>query len=195
MMHNAMNLQPPRSPISPTPPEPVIPSMEEMVQGYADSGYFEQFGHIFYPDVGGSSYAPPSPPPDSYGPGASTTAAPIFAPLPPYFGGSSFGSASTSTMAPLYGIQSGPQHTSSAADMEATRISDALFGPSFGMFSSMSTFSKPSLDMSPNSRETTTLPENAYLVSNIWLDSHEWDRQSPSGGNGNGGGNGQLKMS
>jgi len=41
MMHNAMNLQPPRSPISPTPPEPVIPSVEERMQGYANSGYFE----------------------------------------------------------------------------------------------------------------------------------------------------------
>ena len=153
MMHNAMNLEPPRSPISPTPPEPVTPSVEEMVQGYADSGYFEQFGHIFYPDVGGSSYAPPPPPPDSYGPGASSTAAPIFEPPPPYFGGNSFGSASTSTMAPLYGAQSGPQHTTSAADMAAARLSDALFGPSF--------------------------------------DTHEWNGQSPSGGNGNGGGNRQ----
>ena len=92
MMHNAMNLEPPRSPISPTPPEPVTPSVEEMVQGYADSGYFEQFGHIFYPDVGGSSYAPPPPPPDSYGPGASTAAAAFYAPpSPPLFGSSSFG--------------------------------------------------------------------------------------------------------
>jgi len=45
--------------------------------------------------------------------------------------------------------------------------------------------------MSPNSLETTTLPKNAYLVSNLWLDSHEWEGQSPSGGNGNGGGNRQ----
>ena len=67
MMHNAMNLQPPRSPISPTPLELVIPSMEERMQGYGDSGYFEQYGHIFYPDAGGSSYDPPPPPPDSYG--------------------------------------------------------------------------------------------------------------------------------
>ena len=106
MMHNAMNLQPPRSPISPTPPELVIPSMEEMVQGYADSGYFEQFGHIFYPDVGGSSYAPPPPPPDSYGPGASSAAAPFYAPPPPpLFGSSSFGSASSLMMALLHGTQ------------------------------------------------------------------------------------------
>ena len=153
MMLNAMNLQPPRSPVSPTPPKPVIPSVEERMQGYADSGYFEQYGHIFYPDVGGSSYDPPPPPPDSYGPGASSTAAPIFEPPPPYFGGSSFGSASTSTMAPFYGAQSGPQHTTSAADMAAARFSDALFGPAF--------------------------------------DTHEWNGQSPSGGNGNGGGNRQ----
>ena len=68
MMHNAMNLQPPRSPISPSPPKAEIPSVKERVQGYADSGYFEQF----YPDVGGSSYAPPPPPPDVCGAGASS---------------------------------------------------------------------------------------------------------------------------
>jgi len=58
MMHNAMNLQPPRSPVSPSPPEVVIPSVEDRVQGYVDSGYFEQYGHIFYPDVSGPSHAP-----------------------------------------------------------------------------------------------------------------------------------------
>ena len=52
-MHNAMNLQPPRSPISPSPPEVEIPSVEERVR----------YGKIFYPDVGGSSHPPhPSPP-------------------------------------------------------------------------------------------------------------------------------------
>ena len=32
-----MNLQPPCSPISPSPPEAEIPSIEERVQGYVDS--------------------------------------------------------------------------------------------------------------------------------------------------------------
>ena len=75
--------------------------------------------------------------------------------------------------------------------MAAARLSDALFGPHFGMSSSISSFSNSSLDICPNSLEATTLPENAYLVSNLWLDTHDWNRQSPSGGNGSGGGNGQ----
>ena len=33
MMHNAMNLQPPRSPISPSPPEVEIPSVDARLQG------------------------------------------------------------------------------------------------------------------------------------------------------------------
>ena len=55
MMHNAMNLQPPRSPISPSPPEVEIPLVEARVQGHMDTGYFEQYGHIFYPDIGATS--------------------------------------------------------------------------------------------------------------------------------------------
>ena len=190
MMHNAMNLQPPRSPISPTPPEPVIPSVEERMQGYADSGYFEQDGHIFYPDAGGSSYDPPPPPPDSYGPGASAAATPFYAPPPPpLFGSSSFGSASSSMMAPLHDTQDAP-HGLSAGELTVARLSDALFAPHFGMSSSISSLSNSSLDISLNSLETTALPENAYLVSNLWLDTHDWNRQSPSSGNGSGGGNG-----
>jgi len=191
MMHNAMNLQPPRSPISPTPLEPVIPSVEERMQGYGDSGYFEQYGHIFYPDAGGSSYDPPPPPPDSYGQEASSAAAPFYAPPPPpLFNSSSFGSASSSMMAPLHGTQAAP-HGLSAGELTAARLSDALFAPHFGMSSSISSLSNPSLDISPNSFETTTMPENAYLVSNLWLDTHVWNGQSASGGNGSGGSHGQ----
>ena len=40
MMHNAMNLQP-SSPISPSPPEVEIPSVDARMQGYMDAGYFE----------------------------------------------------------------------------------------------------------------------------------------------------------
>ena len=58
MMHNAMNLQPPRSPISPSPPEAEFPSVEDRVQRYVDSRYFEQYVHIFYPDIGASSSVP-----------------------------------------------------------------------------------------------------------------------------------------
>ena len=125
-MHNAMNIQPPRSPISPSPPEVEIPSVEDRIQGYVDSGYFDQYGHIFYPSFGGSSYAPPPPPPDSFGAGAFSAAATFFAPPPPpFFGGSSFGSASTSVMASLH--ESEPHHPS-AVDIAASRLSDAIFG-------------------------------------------------------------------
>ena len=57
-MHNAMNLQPPRPPISPSPHEVEIPSVEARVQRYMDAGYFEQYGHKFYPDVGATSSTP-----------------------------------------------------------------------------------------------------------------------------------------
>jgi len=55
MMHNAMNLQLPCSPISPSPPEVEIPSVDARIQSYMDAGYFEQYGHIFYPDIGATS--------------------------------------------------------------------------------------------------------------------------------------------
>ena len=103
MMHNAMNLQPPRSPISPSPPEVEIPSMETRVQGYVDSRYFEQYGHIFYPNVSGPSHAPP--PPRGEG---------VLGAYPEYF----YGGA-------------GPSHEPSrpsAADQFASHISDAVFG-------------------------------------------------------------------
>jgi len=102
-LHNAMNLQPPCSPISPSPPETEIPSMETRVQGYVDSGYFEQYGNIFYPDVGDPCHAPPPP----LGEG-------VFGPYPGYF----------------YG-EIGPSHEPprpSEADQFAARMSDAVFG-------------------------------------------------------------------
>ena len=138
-----------------------------------NSKYFEQFGHIFYPDVGGSSYAPPPPPPDSCGPGASSVAAPFYAPPPPPFvGGSSFGSASTSMMAPLHGTQS-VTHGLFAGELAASHLSDAFFGQPFGMSSSTPSFSNHSLHTNLNFFDTITLPENAYMVSNLWLDTHD----------------------
>ena len=56
------------------------------------------------------------------------------------------------------------------------------------MSSPASFFSNPSLDIDLNSLETTTLPENAYVVSKLWLDIHEWNGQSPPGRYGNGDG-------
>jgi len=101
MMHNAMNLQLPRSPIFPTPPEPVIPSVEERMQGYADSRYFVQYGCIFYPADSGPSHVPPPPFGDQFT-------------YPEYF----YAGA-------------GPSHEPSlpsAAYQFAARISDAVFG-------------------------------------------------------------------
>jgi len=53
MMHNAMNLQPPRSPISPTPPEAEIPSVPDpdRIREYLGSDNFKQYSSMFYPDV------------------------------------------------------------------------------------------------------------------------------------------------
>ena len=93
-------------------------------------------------------------------------------------------------MAPLHDTQAAP-HGLSAGELTATRLCYALFAPHFGLSSSISSLSNPSLDISPNSFEATTLPENAYLVSNLWLDTHVWNGQSASGGNGSGGGHGQ----
>ncbi|RLN09265.1 hypothetical protein C2845_PM11G18380 [Panicum miliaceum] len=48
MMHNPMHLQPPRSQISPTPPEVEVPSVEARLSGYLNPGNFDQYGSIFY---------------------------------------------------------------------------------------------------------------------------------------------------
>ena len=102
-MHNAMNLQPPHSPISPSPPEVEIPSVEARVQGHMDAGYFEQYGHIFYPDIGATSFTPT--PVEgvfgsftSYGAAGPSESAPF--PPPPAFGFDTLGALGTSTMEP-----------------------------------------------------------------------------------------------
>src|SRR5688500_4213933 len=59
MMHSSMNLQPPRSPMYPSPPEVEIPSVEARIEGYMSSGYFDKYYSMFYLDTGGSSLAPP----------------------------------------------------------------------------------------------------------------------------------------
>ena len=68
-----------------------------------DSGYFEQYGHIFYPDVSGPSHAPPPPPGEG-----------VFGTYLEYFSGG--GGLSHMSSRP------------SAADQLATRLSDAVFG-------------------------------------------------------------------
>ena len=108
MMHNAMSLQPPRSPISPSPPEVEIPSVDARMQSYMDAGYFEQYGHIFYPDVDDTS-STPAPGEDVfgphmfYGPARPSRSAPFPPPPPPDYGFGTLGAPGTSKMEPLHG--------------------------------------------------------------------------------------------
>ena len=44
-----------------------------------------------------------------------------------------------------------------------------------------------SLDTATTSLEATTLPENAYLTSNLWIGMHDWGDRTPSDATGNGG--------
>ena len=100
-----MNLHPPRSPISPSPPEVEIPSVDARMQVYQDAGYFEQYGHIFYPDTGATSS--PALGEGVFGSFTSFGAAGVYGsapfPPPPAFGFDILGAPGTSTMAPLYG--------------------------------------------------------------------------------------------
>jgi len=191
-MHNAMNLQPPHSPISPSPPEVEIPLVEARVQGYMDSGYFEQYGHKFYPDVGATS-STPAPGEGIFGPytfygAAGPSGSAPFLP-PPDYGFGTLRAPGTSTIAPLHTSQSdAPRY--SAVDVLAHTAAATIFGNPFGMSSIATTSLSPSLDTATTSFEATTLPENAYLTSNLWIGLHDWGERTPSDGNGNGG-NGQ----
>ena len=156
-MHNAMNLQPPRSPISPSSPEVEIPSVEERVQDHMDSGYVVQYGNIFYPDVGATSSTP--------------------LPGEGVFGPYTFHGAGSSHQ---------PPHTSEA-DQITARMSDAIFGGPYDMYSIATSSLNPSLDTATTSLEATTLPENTYLTSNLWIGIHDWINRTPSDSNGNGG--------
>ena len=134
-MHNAMNLQPPSSPISPSPPEVEIPSVEERVHDHMDSGYVVQYGNIFYPDVGATSSAPP--------------------PRGGVFGPYTFHGAGSSHQPPC----------TSEVDQITARMSDAIVGGPDGMSSIATSSLNPSLDTATTSFEATTLPANAYLTS------------------------------
>ena len=54
------------------------------------------------------------------------------------------------------------------------------------MSSIATTSLSPSLDTATTSFEATTLPENVYLTSNLWIGLHDWGERTPSNGNGNG---------
>ena len=59
IVHNAVGGQPPRSPISPSPPEVEIESIDDRIQGYLNSDAYNQYGSMFPSDIGASSSAPP----------------------------------------------------------------------------------------------------------------------------------------
>ena len=64
MLHSHFDLQPPRSPISPTPPEVQMPTFEERAREMANSGLINEYGSMFFESgQGSSSSAPPPPPP------------------------------------------------------------------------------------------------------------------------------------
>ena len=191
MMHNAMNLQPPRSPISPSPHEVEIPSVDARMQGYMDAGYFEEYGHFFYPDVGATS-STPAPGEGvfgsftSFGAAGASGSAPF--PPPPVYGFDTFGAPGTSSMAPLHTSQSEASRPS-AVEIITQSTAASIFGSLPGM-SSIATSLNPSLDTTITSLEAITIPENSYLTSNLWIGKHDWGDRTPSDATGNEG-NGQ----
>ena len=100
-----------------------------------DSGYFEQYVNIFYPDVGATSSTP--------------------LPGEGVFGPYTFHGAGSSHQPPR----------TSEADQITARMSDAIFGGPYDMYSIATSSLNPSLDTATTSFEATTLPANAYLTS------------------------------
>jgi hypothetical protein len=67
LRHNHFGFQPPRSPISPTPPEVKIPTFDQRVRGMVNSSMINEYGSMFFEsgEASSSSAAPP-PPPSTY---------------------------------------------------------------------------------------------------------------------------------
>jgi hypothetical protein len=83
-LHNQAGCQPPRSPISPSPPEVEIPSVDDRVNAFLNSDLYNQYGSNFGSDIDASSSSAPPPPPtgfDSMFEG-DTTAPPPWVPPP-----------------------------------------------------------------------------------------------------------------
>jgi hypothetical protein len=73
-------------------------------------------------------------------------------------------------------------------DQVAHDAAASIFGPPPpGTFGRATPSLSTSLGIAPTSFEATTLPENDYVTSNVWLDqAHLWDDDSSLGGsNGN----------
>jgi hypothetical protein len=66
-LHIHAGIQPPRSPISPSPPEVEIPSVDDRVQNFLNLDLYYQYGSNFGSDIGVSSSSTPPPPPPSTG--------------------------------------------------------------------------------------------------------------------------------
>jgi hypothetical protein len=62
-LHSQAGIPPPRSPISPSPPEVEIPSVDDRVQSFLNSDLYYQYGRNFGSDIGASSSSAPRPPP------------------------------------------------------------------------------------------------------------------------------------
>ena len=157
-----------------------------------DAGYFEEYGHIFYPDVGATS-STPAPGEGVFGPytfyGAAGPSGSTPFPPPPNYGFGTLGAPGTSTMEPLHGTQSEASRPS-AAEIFAQSTAASIFGTHHGMSSIATSSLNSSQDITTTSFEATTLPANAYLTSNIWIGLHDWTNRTPSDATGNGG-NGQ----
>jgi hypothetical protein len=65
-LHAHFGFQPPRSPISPTPPEVEIPSFDQRMRTMINSNMINEYGSMFFESgEGSSSSAAPPPPPSS----------------------------------------------------------------------------------------------------------------------------------
>jgi hypothetical protein len=65
-LHAHFGFQPPRSPISPTPPEVEIPSFHQQMRTMINSNMINEYGSMFFESgEGSSSSAAPPPPPGS----------------------------------------------------------------------------------------------------------------------------------
>jgi len=63
LIHNALHIDPPRSPISSSSSEPEIASMDDLMREMAAAPYYNQYGSTFFSNVDEPYPAAPPPPP------------------------------------------------------------------------------------------------------------------------------------
>lgn len=83
---------------------------------------------------------------------------------------SSHGAARLHAMPPPKFVPSRQPHRPSAADHLAASAAASIFGPSPGTSRQATPSLTTSLGVAPTSLEASTVPENVYLTSNVWLD-------------------------